>query len=79
MPDAEPQPRPVQDPQRKKNLTKDQGVQVVSKMFWWELQNHGVDGKFACRTCRVDFGMPSKCMSKVPDTIPLKSERGEPA
>jgi hypothetical protein len=45
-PDAEPQPRPDQDPRRKKNLTKDERTQVVSKMLS-ELQNHGVDGKFA--------------------------------
>ena len=45
-PDPEPQPRPVQDPRRKKNLTKDERTQVVSKMLS-ELQNHGVDGKFA--------------------------------
>ena len=48
-PDAEPQPRPVQDPRRRKNLTKDERIQVVSKMLW-ELQNHGVDGKFALGT-----------------------------
>ena len=46
-PDAEPQPRPVQeDPRRKKKLTKNERTQVVSK-FFWELQNHWRDGKFA--------------------------------
>ena len=44
--DAEPQPRPVQDPRRKKNLTNDERMQVVSTMLR-ELQNHGNDGKLA--------------------------------
>ena len=45
-PNAEPQPRPVQEGHRSKNLTCHQRTQVVSKLLW-ELQNHGVDGKFA--------------------------------
>ena len=45
-PDAEPQPRPVQDPRRKKKLTKKERNQIVTKLLW-ELQNHGRDGKFA--------------------------------
>ena len=38
-PDAEPQPRPVQDPRRKKTSQR--------------IQNHGVDGKFAPGTITV--------------------------
>ena len=45
-PNADPQPRPVEDRRRRKYLTCEQRTQIVSRMLW-ELQNHGVDGKFA--------------------------------
>jgi len=45
-PEPEPQPRPVQEGRRKKELTRDQCTQIVSRLLF-ELQTHGVDGKFA--------------------------------
>jgi hypothetical protein len=45
-PDPEPQPRPVPEGRRKKELTRDQRTQIVSRLLF-ELQTHGVDGKFA--------------------------------
>jgi hypothetical protein len=45
-PQPEPQPRPVQEGRRERELTRDQ---IVSRLLF-ELQTHGVDGKFARRT-----------------------------
>jgi hypothetical protein len=42
-PEPEPQPRPVQEGRRERELTRDQ---IVSRLLF-ELQTHGVDGKFA--------------------------------
>ena len=66
-PDPEPQPRPVQEERRKKELTRDQCIQIVSRLLF-ELQTHGVDGKFARGTITaiaIEFHVCSKTIRRV--------------
>jgi hypothetical protein len=51
--EPEPQPRPVQEKKRKRELTCDQCFQIVSRLLF-ELQSHGVDGKFSSGTLTAD-------------------------
>jgi hypothetical protein len=66
-PDPEPQPRPVQEVRRKKELTRDQCTEIVSRLLF-ELQTHGADGNFARGTLTAvaqDFHVCSKTIRRV--------------
>jgi hypothetical protein len=66
-PDPEPQPRPVPVGRRKKELTRDERAQIVSRLLF-DWKTHGVDGKFARGTITaiaIEFHVCSKTIRRV--------------